>query len=275
MMVEANASSVMRRLRRRTWEIIGPTRPGDTVSRLFDIGMNLLIAANVVAVIVSTVGDVYDRHADLLDPFEAFSVLVFAIEYLLSAWSCIEDPRYPEPWRGRWRYLRSPLALFDLLAILPFFIVWLPIDLRFMRALRLLRLLRLFKGARYSAALQTLGRVVRAEQHNLVGALVVIAVVVVMAGCLMYFAERDAQPDLFSSIPEAMWWAVAVLVKLRVTTIEPVTGLGKGLAAFLAFWGVIVIALPAAILSSGFMADLRRRRAGDRTTCPHCGGKLE
>ena len=92
--------------------------------------------------------------------FEPFSIAVFSVEYVLRLWSCTTNPRYAHPVRGRLRFLLSPLGLIDLLAILPFFMPFFGIDLRFVRTVRLLRIFRIVKLVRYSRALRLLGNVV-------------------------------------------------------------------------------------------------------------------
>ena len=41
--------------------------------------------------------------------------------------------------------------------------------------------------------------------------------VLVIAASLMFFAESNAQPDEFSSIPAAMWWSVVTLTTVGAT----------------------------------------------------------
>jgi hypothetical protein len=96
------------------------------------------------------------------------SGFIFTFEYLLRLWSCIADPRYTHPIWGRIRFALTPLALIDLIAILPFYLpLLLPIDLRFIRAFRLFRLLRVLKFSRYTESIGVLGNVVRSKTEEL------------------------------------------------------------------------------------------------------------
>lgn len=66
--------------------------------------------------------------------------------YLLRLWSWKENENFRHPFWGRLKYVVTPMALADLLAILPFYIpMLLPVDLRFLRALRLIRVFRVLK----------------------------------------------------------------------------------------------------------------------------------
>jgi len=224
---------------------------------------------------LETVSSLASQNMGLFDAFEVFSVSVFTVEYLVRLWACTSDDRFGHPLKGRLRFAATPLALVDLLAILPFFLPMLiPLDLRFLRALRLFRLFRLLKMARYSQALRILGGTVRHKKEELLIAVFVILILLVIASTLMYSAENDAQPEAFSSIPATMWWGVATLTTVGYGDIYPVTVVGRFLVAIIAILGIGMFALPAGILGSGFIEEIQKTR-GERITCPHCGKDVE
>jgi len=76
---------------------------------------------------------------------------------------------------------------------------------------------------------------------------------------LMYFVENEAQPEAFSSIPEAMWCGVATLTTVGYGDIYPITPIGKLLGTMIALLGIGMFALPAGILASGFAEEIQRR----------------
>ena len=86
----------------------------------------------------------------------------------------------------------------------------------------------------------------------------------------VYFAEYEAQPEKFSSIPSSMWWAVATLTTVGYGDIFPITSIGKLLGSISAIFGIGLFALPAGLLASGFSDELEKAK----TYCPHCGEKL-
>jgi voltage-gated potassium channel len=90
----------------------------------------------------------------------------------------------------------------------------------------------------------------------------------------MYFVERSAQPDKFSSIPAAMWWGVATMTTVGYGDVIPVTVTGKVLGSIIALLGIGLFAMPAGILASGFAEELQTRR-GQKKKCPHCGREIE
>lgn len=246
-------------------------RPGRTLRWT----LGALIVLNVLAAIIQTVDWIERAWLAPLHIFEYCSVIVFTIEYILRIWSCAEDPRYRHPVTGRIHFALTPLLLIDLLAIAPFYLAHLFIlDLRMLRAVRLARLLRGLKIARYSESVQLLWRVIVAKREELLVTFVAVTVVLVIASTLMYYTERDAQPEIFSSIPAAMWWGVGSLTTAGAGDMIPVTTPGKVLNAFILLLGIGLFALPAGILASGFIDELHRKRASP-AMCPHCGRSLE
>ncbi len=261
-------------IRERTYQILETARPGDLASKAFDVFILSLIALNVLALAVETVDSIYERAPAFFYWFEICSIAVFTVEYLMRLWSCTSNPRYGRPIRGRLRFAVTPLALIDFLAVAPFYLPFLGLDLRFIRAVRLARVFRVAKVGRYSAALQTLGRVLSNKKAELGITLFVLVLLLVMASSLMYFAEHEAQPEQFSSIPATMWWAVATLTTVGYGDVFPITWAGKLLASVIAVLGIGMFALPTGILGAGFVEEIRRGKSqlpGKQITCPHCG----
>ncbi len=258
--MDLRASERPHAVRRRVWEILEIARPGDRVSALFDIGIRALIALNVLAVILETVPTWSAPVQRLFVWFEVLSVAVFSIEYAGRIWACVEVPAYRAPLRGRLRFAATPLALIDLLAVLPSLLPFFGVDLRILRGVRLFRLFRILKLTRYSRSLRTLGRVLGRRREELVITLSGVGLIVLVASSLMYYAEHAAQPDKFSSIPAAMWWGVVTLTTLGYGDVYPITTLGRLMGGLFAVSGILLIALPTAILGAAFMEELEATR---------------
>ncbi len=264
-----------KRTRDRTHEILQKASPGDLTSRRVDLFIITLIILNVVMVILETMEELSSQYTLFFDYFELFSVSVFTVEYLLRVWSSVGDEAYGHPVTGRLRFLMTPMALVDLIAILPFYLpVILPVDLRVMRSLRLFRLFRLFKLARYSESMMSLGRILRLKRGELYVTMFVLLIMLVIASSLMYFVEHEAQPEVFSSIPSAMWWGMVTLTTVGYGDVYPITPAGKVLGAAIALLGIGMFALPAGILGSGFSEEIASRREAN-VVCPHCGREIE
>ena len=261
-------------VRARLHAVLELPSEADRTARWLQLGLLALIVANIAAVVAGTVPQVAEQWGRWLDGFEAVSVGVFTIEYLARVWTCVERAPYRHPLFGRLRYLASPLALIDLLAILPAYLTVVTVDLRFLRILRALRILRLLKLARYSEAMQILGAVAVRSRRELALSAFLALVLLLIAASLMYYVEREAQPDRFSSIPAAMWWAVATLTTVGYGDVYPVTPLGKVLGAAISVLGIAMFALPTGILGAAFANELARRRSG-AARCPQCGALCE
>ena len=242
--------------------------PGDHVSRTCDIFLVSLICANILALILGSIKSVRDASPNAFMAFEAVSVGIFTLEYALRVWSYTEEPRYSRPVSGRIKFILSPIQLLDLLAIVPFFLVFLGLDLRALRAVRLLA--RAARLSRYFTGLRTLGGVLQAKRYELFTVMLVLMVLLILASSLMFFAEHDVQPEAFSSIPAAMWWTIVTLTTVGYGDVFPITSVGRILAGSIAILGIGFFALPAGILGSGFMEEVQRRQEGPRV-CPHCG----
>jgi len=254
------AESLWRKWRRETHDILevgGDAHPAGRVVNAFII---TLIVLNAIAFAAETVDHLADRYGVYFDAFNVFSVVVFTIEYVLRLWSAVDIPmlsRMPR-WRARLRFALRPIMLIDLFAVLPFYLQFLiPMDLRILRVLRLFRLLKL---VRYSPALQSLGRVIAEEYRALLGALLVMLVLLLFCSTVIYFLEREAQPELFGSIPAAAWWAIATLTTVGYGDAVPLTPWGKVVGGIVMLLGVGMFALPIAIIAAGFSQESARHQ---------------
>jgi len=232
------------------------------------LSMSLLIIINIVAVVLETVEVFRAPWAKTFRVIELFSVTVFALEYLVRVWVADLDASYQHPFTGRIRYIFTPMALVDLLAILPFFLAMVGIDLR---VLRVLRLMRLFKLTRYSRAMITLGGAIKASKEELILTVLVMGILLIISATLIYYAEHDAQPEAFSSIPASLWWAVVTLTTIGYGDVYPITVAGKIIAGISAIIGIGMFALPGGIIASELIS---RSKIKDSPACPHCGKKI-
>ncbi len=263
-------STSTRSARARVHELLEDPSDADALERGLNWFLVVLIVLNILAVVLETMASVARLYARAFDLFEAFSVVVFSLEYALRIWSCIEDPRYARPITGRLRFALRPLVLIDLLAILPFYLpLVMPLDTRMVRAVRLVRLFRLFKATRYSRSLDTVRHVLQAKRNELVVTVLLIFIVLLLVSSLMFAVEHEAQPEAFSSIPAAMWWGMMTLTTVGYGDIYPITPLGKFCAMAISLLGVGVLALPTAILGAGFVDELRKHKKPP--VCVHCG----
>lgn len=133
-------------LRRFIFSWLFDTSNPNNLQQRFDKWISILIIANMLCMIVESIPVLFDPYASFFHYFNQFSLAVFTVEYLLRLYVAPDDPEFSRARFPRLAYIRSPYALIDLAAILPFYLAsFIAADLRMMRVLRLLRLLKLFR----------------------------------------------------------------------------------------------------------------------------------
>jgi voltage-gated potassium channel len=262
------------KIKQRIWEILNAAKPGDLPGKVFNIFILSLILLNMLAVIIGTVKPLEERYEFAFHWFEVFSVSVFSVEYILRVWSCVSREEYSKPIIGRLRFVTKPMSVIDLLAILPFYLRFISVNLTFIRALRLFRIFRIAKLGRYSSSIRLFSRVFKNRKEELVITMMVMLILVIMASSFMYFAESEVQPDKFADIPATMWWSVMTLTTVGYGDVYPITPLGKFLATIIAILGVGMAALPTGILGASFVEEIQKQKS-KKAVCPHCGKDIE
>jgi voltage-gated potassium channel len=246
----------------RLSEILNSGKSGDSISRRVDLALSALIVLNLIAISLESVDRINLLYGTLLSTFETFSVCVFLVEYLLRLWSapCQDDLPVGTNLNRRLHYTFSFTGIIDLLSILPSLLQWLipGVDLRWLRVLRLTRLLKL---SHYSSALEDLCSAIYEERRAFAAAMYLFVIALFLASALIYLAESTAQPDVFSSIPETMWWAIITLTTVGYGDVSPITPLGKFIGALTALMGVCTVALLTGIVGSAFANQLAKRKA--------------
>lgn len=260
--------------RDRVWSVLDAHGQLSPLSRFVNLFILALIVVSLCATALSTVEAVALEAGGLLWAIEFVAVAVFTVEYVLRVWASGSGPARGRPVVGRLAFMLQPMMIVDLLAILPFYIAAFPFGGPYLRALRLLRLVRVIKATRYSNALILLRETLSQKRGDIAVAGGMMLIVIVVAAFVLYEVENAVQPEAFSSVPATLWWAVATLTTVGYGDIYPITGLGKFLTAIISIVCVGLVALPTAILASGFVESMGRLRAGagrSERVCPHCG----
>lgn len=226
----------------RVREIVAPTKGDSTASRVFEWTMTSLIVASVMSVFVVTFNHLPKIVYICLFWLEAVASLVFTVEYGLRIYLA----------ENKLKYILSPMAIIDLLSILPFYLpMFLPRSMLGIRAMRLVRLLRIIKLNRYFEALRSIGDVFVAKKRELAGSFFFVMLLMLVSSLLMYSVEHAAQPDVFRNAFSGLWWAVATLTTVGYGDIYPVTVMGRILGALIAFFGIAALAIPTGIITAG------------------------
>ena len=249
-----------RTFRQKVHALVWPSDFGGRLHGYFDTFIVIWVIVSVLAVILESVESIEFVLQLEFIVLDTVAVSIFTLEYLMRVYSAVEQPGMRHPVLGRLRFAKSPGALIDLLAILPFFLEVLLhhlVDLRFLRVFRLMRLLKL---TRYTGATKTLGQVIKREWPVLGASAFVMLLLVLLTASLGYLFEHEAQPDKFENIPQSIYWAVVTLASVGYGDISPVTPMGRAMTIVLALLGIGIFAIPAALLSSAFTDQLRIER---------------
>lgn len=263
------------------YRLLEPSEPEDPWwEKAFDVFLLALILLSVGAVALSTVDGAAEEYGAYLRGLQLFATGFFTVEYALKVYSCTVDERYSRPVLGRLRFAVSPMAIVDVLAFAPFYVLAFLAPGSGVTGITLLfRMLRLLKLFHYSHSLAVFARVLREKANQLVAAFLATGVLLMFSSSLVYFAERGAQPDDFSSIPATMWWGIVTLTTVGYGDASPVTPMGQLFGAITAVVGIGIVALPSGVLASGFIEQFSaerqaEREAGSGDFCPNCGHPL-
>lgn len=231
----------------------------------FDITMIILVISSIVVLIYGVKNDL--GLAGQL--FEIFAVSIFLLEYLLRVWvysdmhrSIIEHFEQAEfldqPFRPgkafreiaqkKWEYAKQPMAIIDLLAILPTF--------RPIRLFRIFLIFRLFKLLRYTNSLKQFTNILAEKRFELFTLGIFLAFVLFGASTAIYIFEVDAKNTQIHSLYDAFYWALVTLTTVGYGDITPQTNQGRAVTMMLIIAGVGVIAFFTSIIVSAFTEKL-------------------
>jgi len=268
----------MKNLQKATFDLLDSNRFNLKVNKIFNFLLIFLVLLSMTLLMVETVDQFSFLHP-FFNKLDTLIYVLFSIEYLLRIWTVTINPMYQNKRLPRLLYALTPLALFDLFAILPFYIFLiddlivsynLPIEAKLIRAIRFLWIFRILKLSRYNNSLSILKKVIQKKKEDLMISYVLLFLILYISSVLMYYIENAAQPDIFSSIPHAMWWGVATLTTIGYGDIVPITLVGKIISGLIAIVGIGFVGLPTGILASGFIEQYQQRKRAKIIICPHC-----
>jgi len=246
--------------RYKIYALVNETPTSGNLHHIFDMFIVTWVIVSVLAVIFESVQSIsYHLHSEFII-LDTIAVVIFSTEYIMRIYSAPEDPKYQAWFKGRVSFACKPTSIIDFMAIVPFYLESLLHHLFDLRFLRVFRLMRLLKLARYSGATQSLFTVIKREWPVMKAAVFILLLLVMLAACLGYVFEHEAQPDKFENIPQAIYWSVITLASVGYGDISPITPAGRAVTIVIALLGIGIFAIPAAILSSALSDQLRIER---------------
>ena len=124
--------------------------------------------------------------------------------------------------------------------------------LKTIRLIRTFRVLRIFKSFRYSKNIQLIIQVGKNSKNALI-AVIYLAVGYILVCALIIF---NVEPDSFNTFFDAVYWATISLTTVGYGDIYPITTLGRIITMFSSFMGIAIVALPAGIITAGYMKEI-------------------
>lgn len=236
-------------MRERIFEIIEVDREDDRISRWYDLFMMAVIMVSIIPL-------TFKEPGETLRTVENICVGIFIIDYILRL--ATADFKFGSRSAASFiRYPFSPMAIIDLLSILPSFMMANQ-GLRLFRLFRLphtMRVFRVFRIIRYSKSLDIIISSVKRSKEALA------AVFIVETGCIIVSALLifNAEPGIFDCFFDALYWATITLTTIGYGDISPVTYAGRAVTIILSLCGIALIALPAGIITAGYMKEQEER----------------
>jgi voltage-gated potassium channel len=240
----------------RLYQTLQP-ETGEPAARIFRGTHHAMVAAGIGIMLADTVAEWRGAYGGVLEAgFQVVCAFFFA-EYLLRLVAAPGTPgaAHRGKWRSRLAWTTSLGGTFDLLGALPGVLVVVA-DPGYAS---LFGFIWAFKLVRYAPGLASLRRVIGNARQALLSVLLGFGILLLLAASLVYLLERTSQPDAFGSIPAALWWAIVTMTTTGYGDVVPHTALGRMLAGIVMVSGILVFALWAGILASGYAEETRRR----------------
>ena len=235
-------------MRKRIYEIIGKPREGDRVSVIYDSCMMLLIVLSLIPLAFKDTNPFFEW-------INTTATAVFAVDYCLRFWTA--DLQLKKGAISYVIYPFTPMAIIDLIAILPAFLTALP-GLRLVKLFRLFRTFRVFRSFkifRYAKSVQIIVDVMKRQKAPLL-AVCSMAFGYVLISALVVF---NVEPETFSDFFEAIYWAVVSLTTVGYGDIYPTSTIGRIVTMVSTFVGIAIVALPVGIITAGYMDEIQNR----------------
>lgn len=234
-------------MRKRIFEIIETAKDNDRASAIYDSCM-------MIVIIVSLIPLAFKGSHPVFEYINAVSTVIFIVDYLLRL--ATADLKLQRGGASFVLYPFTPMAIIDFLAILPFFMsVFAGLRLvKLLRLFRTFRVFRSFKMFRYARSIRIIINVMKSQRGPLL-AVCSLAVGYVLISALVIF---NVEPDTFNNFFDAVYWATVSLTTMGYGDIYPVTTIGRIVTMVSSFVGIAIVALPAGIITAGYMDELKK-----------------
>ena len=236
-------------MRKRIYEIIEVAEGEDKSSQVYDILM-------IISIVLSIVPLAFKESNVCFLAIDKITVCIFIIDYLLRIITA--DKKLNEGIVSFVKYPFTPMAVIDLISILPS-VMYINSSLKLLRLFRLLRafrVFRVFKAFRYSKNIRIIINVFK-KQRDALTIVGVLAIGYIFTTALVIF---NVEPETFDSFFDALYWATVSLTTMGYGDIYAVTNIGQLITMISAVFGIAIVALPAGIITAGYMEEINNKK---------------
>jgi voltage-gated potassium channel len=237
-------------MRKRIFEIIEVSKPGDIITRVYDLTMMVIICVSLLPL-------AFKQTTMILTAIDRITVIAFILDYFLRLMTA--DYKLDRGAKSFFLYPFQPMAIIDLLCILPSFTA-LSGGFRLLKIFRLFRTFRVFrafKAFRYAKSVEIIVNVIRAQRQPLLAVCSLAAGYVLLSALVIF----NVEPETFDTFFDAIYWATVSLTTMGYGDIYPVTTVGRLVTMISSFVGIAIVALPAGIIIAGYMEAIDRGKA--------------
>ena len=250
-------------------------QPGKSrASFILNTVIYILIIISIVNLMLYSVESIRKEYGFILELVRNIVMPIFILEYIgrLYASGYLEEYKGI---KGKLKYMVTPYAIIDLLAILPYILLNSGFNSSFIRSLRLLRIFRLFRVKKYAIFVQLMKKILNNLKEELTVLFLYTLVVIVVLSFIIFDIEHEAQPEVFSNVFQTLWWAVATLTTVGYGDMYPVTAAGKFITAIITIIGIGFVAIPGGMFASEFMEAIaqEKKKKKKEVRCPKCGAQ--
>jgi voltage-gated potassium channel len=234
-------------MRQRIFEIIEVSKNNDRASAVYDVFM-------MATILISIVPLAFVQSYNVFDYIDKITTIVFVVDYLLRLWTA--DMKLKQGGKSFVLYPFTPMAIIDLISILPSVTLlnsgWRL--LKIFRLFRTFRVFRVFKAIRYSRSIQVFITVFKKQKEALF-TIIGIAVLYILISALVVL---NVEPETFGDYFHAVYWATISLTTMGYGDIYPTSVQGQVVTIISSFIGIAVVAMPASVITAGFMEELNK-----------------
>ena len=209
-------------------------------------------AVAIIAIALSLTPLMFKESPWFVRYTELFVTVFFSVDYILR-WICADFQSDAEGVMPFLLYPLTPAAIIDFCTIIPSIAITTG-KFRFLAAARFLQLFRLggvLRAMRYITGVSIIVGAFRRQRQALLSVTFVTLFYIFVTALFVF----NLEPQTFSDFGEALYWSCMSVTTVGYGDIVPVTSLGRLVSVVSSIVAVAVIALPASIITAGFMEE--------------------